>query len=479
MTTFATLGLPHEIVSILRKQGIEKPFPIQEAAIPDALAGKDVLGRGPTGSGKTFTFGLPMITRLAASGSSKPGHPRGLVLAPTRELAAQIQDRLDEPANVMGLRTMVVVGGVNINNNIRQLAAPVDILVATPGRAQDLINQRKLNLGDVQIATLDEADQMADMGFLPQVRRLLALTPRNGQRLLFSATLDGEVNKLVKEFMHSPVTHSTAPVEAAVDTMEHFVAHVGGRDERNAVVEAIAGREGRTILFMRTKHGVDRQAKKLRRLGINAYPLHGDKGQGARTRAIEGFSNGDIPVLVATDIAARGIDINNVSLVVHVDPPAEHKAYLHRAGRTARGGAKGSVITLVMAQQRDEVTKLIAKAGVKAKTITVKGDPLANREFVSITGARAVSGAPLAPPGQIAAAENGAKGNGGNGGGSKRGSGNRNRSGRGGGKGSSNAGGGNRGTRSRGRGGRSNDSSQERSGGNRRSSGNSGRRSAK
>lgn len=396
MTTFAELGLPRDIVNILARQGITEPFPIQAAAMPDALAGRDVLGRGPTGSGKTFTFGLPMIARLSQSGASKPSRPRGLILAPTRELATQIHERLDEPANAMGLRMLSVVGGVNINNHIRALARPVDILVATPGRAQDLVNQGKLSLSDVQVTALDEADHMADMGFLPQVRRLLDLTPR-GQRLLFSATLDGDVNKLIERYMHNPVTHSTAPVEAAVDTMEHFVAFVGTREGRNEVVEQIAGREGKTIMFMRTKHGVDRQTKKLRRLGINALPLHGDKGQGSRTAAIDGFSDGSVPVLVATDIAARGIDISGVSLVVHVDPPAEHKAYLHRAGRTARGGAEGRVVTLVMDEQRDEVDKLIQKAGVKARMLNAS-DP----EFAQITGAREVSGAPLPPPHQVA-----------------------------------------------------------------------------
>ena len=411
MTTFAELGLPQEIVRVLNKQGITEPFPIQQAAIPDALAGKDVLGRGPTGSGKTFTFGLPMLARLAKSGASKPGRPRGLVLAPTRELATQIHERLNDPANALGLRVLSVVGGVNINHHIRSLARPVDLLVATPGRAQDLINQGKLSLEDVSVAALDEADHMADMGFLPQVRKLLKLTPADGQRLLFSATLDGDVDKLVRQFMHSPVTHSTAPVEAAVDTMEHHLVFVGDRDARNDVVVRIAAREGKTIMFMRTKHGVDRQAKKLRRVGINALPLHGDKGQGARTKAIEGFADGSVPVLVATDIAARGIDIANVSLVVHVDPPAEHKAYLHRAGRTARGGESGAVVTLVMDQQREEVAKLIKKAGVAAAELDLsdRPTPAGAPELAKITGARKPSGTPLPPPNQNVSSQQGGK----------------------------------------------------------------------
>ncbi|MCT1883119.1 DEAD/DEAH box helicase [Corynebacterium sanguinis] len=396
MTSFADLGLPRPIVNVLAKQGITEPFPIQEEAIPDAMAGRDVLGRGPTGSGKTFTFGLPMLARLAGA-PSKPGHPRGLILAPTRELATQIRERLDDPAAALGLRLLDVVGGVNINNHLRSLAAPVDVLVATPGRAEDLINQRKLFFDHVEITALDEADQMADMGFLPQVRKLLDRTPKGGQRLLFSATLDGDVEKLIARYMTNPVTHSTAPVQAAVGTMEHYRLLVGDRDERGDVVLRIGAREGKTIMFMRTKHGVDRQVKKLRRAGINAQGLHGDKGQGARTRALEGFGDGSAPVLVATDIAARGIDVDDVSLVVHVDPPAEHKAYLHRAGRTARAGSSGTVVTLVLDEQEKEVQQLMNKAGVSATPVRVTAE---SAELVKITGARTPSGTPLPPPGQ-------------------------------------------------------------------------------
>ena len=396
MTTFADLGLPRAIVNVLSKQGITEAFPIQKAAIPDALAGQDVLGRGPTGSGKTFTFGLPMLARLAGAPSS-PGHPRGLVLAPTRELAAQIRERLEDPAAALGLRVLGVVGGVNINHHIRSLASPVDLLVATPGRAEDLINQKKLFFDAVEITALDEADQMADMGFLPQVRKLLDRTPKDGQRLLFSATLDGDVEKLITRYMHDPVTHSTAPVQAAVDTMDHYRLLVGGREERNEIALQIAAREGKTIMFMRTKHGVDRQVKKLRRAGIQAQGLHGDKGQGARTRALDGFADGSTPVLVATDIAARGIDVDDVSLVVHVDPPAEHKAYLHRAGRTARAGTSGTVVTLVMDDQTKEVAQLLRKAGVNAPEVRVAS---LSESLVTITGARKPEGAPLPPPGQ-------------------------------------------------------------------------------
>ncbi|MDK8624989.1 DEAD/DEAH box helicase [Corynebacterium appendicis] len=399
MPSFSDLGLPKPIIDVLDTQGIAEPFPIQEAAIPAVLDGRDVLGRGPTGSGKTFTFGLPMLALLAGK-PSRPGRPRGLILAPTRELAAQIRQRLDDPAAAMNLRVIEVVGGVNINNHIRALAAPVDVLVATPGRAQDLINQGKLSLDDVAVTAIDEADQMADMGFLPQVRKLLDATPETGQRLLFSATLDGDVDKLVRRYLDDPMTHSTAPAAAAVDSMEHYQLLVGDRESRNAVVPLIAARDGKTIMFMRTKHGVDRQVKKLRRVGINAQGLHGDKGQGARTRAIEGFAGGSLPVLVATDIAARGIDISDVSLVVHIDPPAEHKAYLHRAGRTARAGTSGTVVTLVMDEQRKDVDQLLRKAGVDAKKVQVAAG---SAELAKITGAREPNGDPLPPPGQAQA----------------------------------------------------------------------------
>jgi superfamily II DNA/RNA helicase len=406
MTSFADLGLPRPIVQVLEKQGITEPFPIQAAAIPDALAGRDVLGRGPTGSGKTFTFGLPMLARLAESGASRPAHPRGLILTPTRELASQIRGRLEDPAAALGLRVLEIVGGVSINRQITSLAAPVDLLVATPGRAQDLINQGKLFFDQVQITAVDEADQMSDMGFLPQIRKLLDTTPKRGQRLLFSATLDGDVQKLVDRYLHDEVTHSTAPAQGSVDTMTHYRLLVGSREQRNEIIPHIAARAGKTIMFMRTKHGVDRQVKKLRRVGINAEGIHGDKTQGARTRAITGFGDGSLPVLVATDIAARGIDISDVSLVVHIDPPAEHKAYLHRSGRTARAGTEGVVVTLVMDEQRKEVTQLLKKAGVDAKEVSVSvGSP----ELQRITGAQEPSGDPLPPPGQKQAQQQGRK----------------------------------------------------------------------
>lgn len=392
--SFMDLGLPAVLVQALRNDGIEAPFPIQAATVPDALAGKDVLGRGPTGSGKTLAFGLPMLTRLA-SGATKPGRPRGLVLVPTRELAAQIERALDTPALAMGLRVASVVGGAPIRRQAERLARGVDLLIATPGRLADLIAQGSAALGDVRITALDEADHMADMGFLPQVTKLLDQTPKDGQRLLFSATLDGEVDKLVKRYLRSPVTHSTAPASASVTTMTHHLLFVRDKLAKRTVAAEIAARDGLTIMFVRTKHGADRLAKQLRGAGIATGALHGGKAQNNRTRTLAAFADGSIPVLVTTDVAARGIHVDNISLVVHVDPPAESKAYLHRAGRTARAGEDGVVVTLVMDEERREVEAMTRKAGVEIVGVEVRpGD----RRLIEITGARQPSGVPVAAP---------------------------------------------------------------------------------
>ncbi|MFI5498482.1 DEAD/DEAH box helicase [Nocardia asteroides] len=397
--TFADLGLPVALVQALRNAGIEKPFPIQAATIGDALAGRDVLGRGPTGSGKTLAFGLPMLTRLAGS-PAKPGRPRGLVLVPTRELATQIERALDEPALALGLRVASVVGGAPIKRQADRLARGVDLLIATPGRLDDLIKQRAADLSDVAITALDEADHMADMGFLPQVTRLLDRTPADGQRLLFSATLDGDVDKLVKRYLNQPVTHSTAPPEASVTTMSHHLLYVRDKNVKRAVATEIAAREGLTIMFVRTKHGADRLAKQLRGAGVAAGSLHGGKAQNNRTRTLAAFADGSVPVLVTTDVAARGIHIDGVSLVVHFDPPAEHKAYLHRAGRTARAGEEGVVVTLVTDEERKDVAAMTRKAGVQTDGVEVRpGD----RKLVEITGARKPSGIAIAPPAPPAA----------------------------------------------------------------------------
>jgi superfamily II DNA/RNA helicase len=361
--SFADMGLPEPVVRELTQQGLVHPFPIQAAAIPDGLAGRDVLGRGPTGSGKTFTFGLPVVTRLVG-GASKPGHPRGLVLVPTRELAQQVAGRLRPLAESVGQRVIEIVGGVNIKRHITALARPVDILVATPGRAEDLIGQGKLFFDSVETIALDEADQMADMGFLPQVRRLLDRTPSDAQHLFFSATLDGDIKVLIQRYMNDPVTHSTGEVAAKVERMDHYLGVVPDKPARNDVVIELGLASTKTIMFMRTKHTVDRQVKKLVRAGVPAVGLHGNKGQGARTRAIGEFADGTATVLVATDIAARGIDIKGVDLVVHIDPPAEHKAYVHRAGRTARAGERGTVLTLTTAETEKDTLAMMKKAGV-------------------------------------------------------------------------------------------------------------------
>nr|WP_244198073.1 DEAD/DEAH box helicase [Nocardia neocaledoniensis] len=386
--------MPVALVQTLRNAGIEKPFPIQAATIGDALAGRDVLGRGPTGSGKTLAFGLPMLTRLTGA-SAKPGRPRGLVLVPTRELATQIERALDEAALSLGLRVASVVGGAPIKRQADRLARGVDLLIATPGRLDDLIKQRAADLSDVTITALDEADHMADMGFLPQVTRLLDRTPKDGQRLLFSATLDGDVDKLVKRYMNQPVTHSTAPPEASVTTMSHHLLYVRDKNVKRTVATEIAAREGLTIMFVRTKHGADRLAKQLRGAGVAAGSLHGGKAQNNRTRTLAAFADGSVPVLVTTDVAARGIHIDGVSLVVHFDPPAEHKAYLHRAGRTARAGEDGVVVTLVTDEERKDVAAMTRKAGVRTDGVDVRpGD----RNLVEITGARKPSGIALAAP---------------------------------------------------------------------------------
>lgn len=379
MTTFDQLGLPLQLVHQLRREGIEQPFPVQAAAIPNILAGRDVLGCGPTGSGKTFAFGLPMLAQLSGA-PSRPKYPRALVLAPTRELALQIHSRLDAPAAALGLRILAVVGGVNIKRDTRFLAAPVDLLVATPGRAIDLVRQRMLFLSAVEITAIDECDQMSDMGFLPQVHKLLKLTPA-GQRLLFSATLDGDVQELIDRYTNNPVHHATA--QASVDTMRHFFSVV--EENRDAVVAKIAGRKGKTLLFRRTRFDVDRQVASLRAAGINALGIHGNKGQATRTAAIDAFTSGDVPVLVATDVAARGIDISDVSLVVHVDPPEDYKAYLHRAGRTARAGNAGTVVTLITSTKRSQLTNLFAQAGVSAVEVDAA-------RLAKITGAHTQKG---------------------------------------------------------------------------------------
>lgn len=365
--------MPTNLVELLDAQGITTPTPIQAATLPDSMAGRDVLGRGRTGSGKTYAFLLPMVTRLAASGARRtPKRPRALILAPTRELVAQIDAALAPLAAASGLRTRTIFGGVGQNPQVQALKAGVDIVVATPGRLEDLINQRACDLGGVEVTVLDEADHMADLGFLPAVRRLLEQTPKGSQRLLFSATLDNAVNVLVKRFLVNPVTHEADSAMSPVSAMEHHVLHVQ-HEQRVPVLVDLASAPGRTVVFTRTKHGAKALARQLNARGVPTVELHGNLAQNARTRNMDAFHSGKATTLVATDIAARGIHVDDVALVVHADPPAEHKAYLHRSGRTARAGAAGMVITLMTDQQVRDVRDLTRAAGIKPTTTKVHG----------------------------------------------------------------------------------------------------------
>ncbi|HEY7271648.1 MAG TPA: DEAD/DEAH box helicase [Actinoplanes sp.] len=389
--TFHDLGLPADVVRVLTRDGITTPFEIQAATIPDALAGKDVLGRGQTGSGKTLAFGLPLIARIAQGGRALPHRPKGLILVPTRELAMQVADALTPVGRSVGVFLKTAVGGVPYDRQMEALRRGIEVIVATPGRLGDLIDRGVCSLDAVEITVLDEADQMADMGFLPEVTELLAKTPENAQRLLFSATLDGDVDELVKRFMHDPVTHSTAPAEASVSTMDHYTLVIPP-PEKFSITAAIANRSGKTIVFARTQMGVDRLVQQLAEVGVRAGALHGGKTQRVRTRTLAEFREGRTNVLVATDVAARGIHVDGISLVVHVDPPKDSKDYLHRAGRTARAGESGAVVTLVLPKQRRSTQAMMAKAGVDPAEVRVR---LGNPKLEEITGAREPSGVPV------------------------------------------------------------------------------------
>jgi superfamily II DNA/RNA helicase len=390
MPSFGELGLPAGLVNALTRAGITTPFAVQAATIPDALAGRDVLGRAATGAGKTFAFGLPMISRLEGSPTS-PRKPHGLILVPTRELAMQVVDSLAPLAQARDLSLRLVAGGLPIQKQIQALVRGTDIVVATPGRLLDLIERRACDLSNVQVTVLDEADHMADLGFLPVVRRLLDMTPSDGQRLLFSATLDGDVATLVTEYLTDPAIKALAPAAATVDTMDHRLLRVSMGD-KFPVITQIAAREGRTILFTRTKYGAERLAKNLNQAGVAASALHGGRTQAQRNKALSGFKDGTVSVLVATDVAARGIHVDDVSLVVHVDPPADSKDYLHRSGRTARAGESGMVITMVTPADERAVRSLMSGAGVTpAQLDTRPGDPA----LFTLTGARQPSGVPI------------------------------------------------------------------------------------
>jgi len=374
---FRDLGVPTGLVTVLTEHGITTPFPIQSATLPDSLAGRDVLGRGKTGSGKTYAFVLPMLARLASSQTRRqPKRPRALVLAPTRELALQIDAAIAPLAAALSLRTLTVFGGVRPNPQIQGLRNGVDIVIACPGRLQDHVQSGHADLGAVEITVLDEADHMADLGFLPVVRRLLDRTPEQGQRMLFSATLDAGVDVLVKRYLHDPVTHSVDSARSPVTNMAHHVLHVS-KESRVPVLADLAAAPGKTVVFTRTKHGAKALTRQLNARGVPSVELHGNLSQNARTRNLTAFGDGTATTMVATDIAARGIHVDDISLVVHADPPTEHKAYLHRSGRTARAGAEGTVVTLMMDAQVNDVRDLTRKAGIKP-TITriTLGDPL-------------------------------------------------------------------------------------------------------
>ncbi|MUL81348.1 MULTISPECIES: DEAD/DEAH box helicase [unclassified Mycolicibacterium] len=369
MPTFADLGLPAEIVATLAGNGVHSPFPIQAATLPDSLKGRDVLGRGRTGSGKTYAFLLPLVARLSTSGTRRaPNRPRALILAPTRELVTQIEASLRPLAAATGLSSINIFGGVGPGPQIAALKRGVDIVIACPGRLEDHMRSGHADLSAVEITVLDEADHMADLGFLPGVKRLLDRTPKNCQRLLFSATLDAGVDVLVERYLHDPVVHSVDSAQSPVTAMVHHVLHVDNAARVNVVAD-LAAAPGRTIVFARTKHGAKNLARQLNSRGVSAVELHGNLSQNARTRNLTAFSDGSAAVLVATDIAARGIHVDDVSLVVHADPPVEHKAYLHRSGRTARAGNEGTVVTLMHDAQVSDVRNLTRKAGVKP-TIT-------------------------------------------------------------------------------------------------------------
>jgi superfamily II DNA/RNA helicase len=370
--SFADLGVGEALVKALAARGIRTPFPIQEKTLPDTLAGRDVLGRGKTGSGKTLAFAIPLVTRLAAM--PRRSRPAGLVLAPTRELASQIAATLEPIAAAQQLKVTTIFGGVPQNRQVAALRSGVDIVVACPGRLEDLMKQRIISLDAVEVTVVDEADHMADLGFLPGVTRILAATPQGGQRLLFSATLDNGVDKLVKRFLRNPVTHSVDEAHSPVPEMTHHVFHVAGVQAKKELVHTLASGSGRRILFMRTKHQARKLAKTLTESGVPSVDLHGNLSQPARDRNLAAFSTGLARVLVATDIAARGVHVDGVELVVHVDPPTEHKAYLHRSGRTARAGNTGDVVTVVLPEQRRDVQVLMRRAGITVHPQQVGAD---------------------------------------------------------------------------------------------------------
>lgn len=370
--SFASLGVPAALVAALAERDIVTPTPIQAATLGDSLAGRDVLGRGRTGSGKTYAFSLPVVARLAG-GHRQPKRPRALILAPTRELATQINEALTPLAQAAGLTSRTIFGGVGQNPQVTALRKGVDIIVACPGRLEDLLGQGHLTLDAIEVTVLDEADHMADLGFLPAVRRLLDRTPKTSQRMLFSATLDKAVHTLVQRYLRNAVTHEADSAQSPVQAMDHHVLHVTPEAHPEVLLD-LAAAPGRTVIFTRTKYRAKSLTRKLNKAGVPAAELHGNLSQNARTRMLDAFHSGTVETLVATDIAARGIHVDDVALVVHADPPAEHKAYLHRSGRTARAGAAGTVVTLMTDVQRRDVNDLMRKAGIRPTTTIAHPD---------------------------------------------------------------------------------------------------------
>ena len=407
-TTFEALGVPAPIVAALARAGCPTPFPIQAATLPSSLAGRDVLGRARTGSGKTVAFAVPTVVALATSTATRrPNMPRALVLVPTRELAAQVAATTRPIALAMGLGVALIHGGVSQNPQVAALRAGVDVLIACPGRLEDLAQQGHCKLGAVEVCVLDEADHLADLGFLPAVKRILDQTPAGGQRMLFSATLDRAVDTLVRRYLNNPVTHSVDSADSTPPDLEHHAFSVTA-DDKAAVVRELASGKERTLLFTRTKHAAKKLAKDLSARGIPAVDLHGNLSQPQRDRNMAAFHSGTARVLVATDIAARGIHVDDVALVVHVDPPTEHKAYLHRSGRTARAGAKGTVVTVILPDQARDVATMIRQAGIRpasarirpgaAETLALTG-PFAEPVFLPAPAPVAVATAPARRPG--------------------------------------------------------------------------------
>ncbi|MCX5173185.1 DEAD/DEAH box helicase [Streptomyces antibioticus] len=396
---FADLDMPAALLKTLTAQGVTTPFPIQAATLPNSLAGRDVLGRGRTGSGKTLAFGLALLARTAGL-RAEPKAPLALVLVPTRELAQQVTDALTPYATAVNLRLATVVGGLSLTKQATTLRRGAEVLVATPGRLNDLVERGDCVLDGIGITVLDEADQMTDMGFLPQITKLLRQVRPDGQRMLFSATLDRNIDRLVRDFLSDPVVHSVDPSAGAVTTMEHHVLHVLDETDKKAVTTRIAARDGRVILFLDTKRSADRLAKRLLSVGVRAAALHGGRSQPQRNRVLEQFKNGQVTALVATNVMARGIHVDDLELVVNVDPPTDHKDYLHRGGRTARAGGSGSVVTLVLPEQKRDVTRLMSDADITPRTARItSSDPA----LTTITGAREPSGVPVvievpAPP---------------------------------------------------------------------------------